>query len=339
MLLQEHISLKNLNTFGINAQARYYVRIDTIQNLFDLLAHPSFLTLPRLVLGGGSNLLLLKDFEGIVIHVAINGIAIVRENKNYVWVQAGAGVNWHQLVLHCVAKGYAGIENLSLIPGTVGAAPMQNIGAYGVELSDVFESLEALEICSGKIHAFDKVACAFGYRDSIFKNNLKEQYIILNVTLRLHKKPRFKTTYGTLRSILESMDVQELSIKTISDAIIHIRQSKLPDPMRLGNAGSFFKNPIITQLQFEQLKRTYPDMHGYIQPEGRVKVSAAWLIEQCAWKGKKRGAIGVHRQHALVLVNYGGGTGKEVYQLARDIQQSVKEQFSIEIMPEVQLIR
>ena len=338
MLLQEHVSLKNLNTFGIPAQARYYVRIDTLQSLRDLLARPSLRALPRLVLGGGSNLVFLNDFQGIVMHMAIKELTTIRADKDHVWVQAGAGVNWHQLVLHCVANGYAGIENLSLIPGTVGAAPMQNIGAYGVELCDVFESLEALEVRSGAVHTFDQAACAFGYRDSIFKNALKGQYIILNVTLRLQKTPTFQTAYGVIQSTLDAMNVQALSIKAISDAVIHIRQSKLPDPARLGNAGSFFKNPVMAPAQFKQLQAKYPQIPGYEQPEGQVKVPAAWLIEQCGWKGKTRGPVGVHKQQALVLVNYGGGTGQALFQLAQDIQQSVKERFGIEIKPEVHLI-
>ena len=338
MLLQEHVSLKDLNTFGIHAQARYYIRINDAQCLHDFLLHKKLQPLPRLILGGGSNLLFLNDFKGIVIHMAIGGIATIREDRAHVWVKAGAGVDWHTLVLHCVEHGYAGIENLSLIPGTVGAAPMQNIGAYGVTLSEVFESLEAMEIHSGEVRTFGREDCAFGYRDSIFRGTLKEQYIILSVTLSLQKKPIFRTTYGALQDTLQTMNVQELSIKAMSDAVIYIRQNKLPDPALLGNAGSFFKNPILTQQQFEKLKRTHPNMPGYAQPKGQVKVPAAWLIEQCGWKGKKRGAVGVHKQQALVLVNYGDGTGREVYQLARDIQQSVKDLFSIEIMPEVNLI-
>src|SRR3569623_118723 len=270
MLLQEHISLKKLNTFGIDAQARYYIRIDTTKSLLNLIAHPYFPTLPRLILGGGSNILLLNDFEGIVIHMAINGIATIRETEDYVWVQAGAGVDWHQLVLHCIANGYAGIENLSLIPGTVGAAPIQNIGAYGVELSDVIESLDALEIYSGKIHVFNQVACAFGYRESIFKNDLKGQYIILNVTLKLNKKPTFQTSYGDIQSTLEAMNIQKLSIKAISDAIIYLRQNKLPDLAHLGNAGSFFKNPVLTQARFTELQIKYPQKPGYKQPDDQV---------------------------------------------------------------------
>ena len=338
MLLQEHVSLKPFNTFGIDAEARYYLQVASLQTLRDFLAAPPLAALPQLVLGGGSNVLLLNDFDGVVLHMAISGIAKVKEDQDYVWVQAGAGVNWHQLVLHCIAHNYAGIENLSLIPGTVGAAPIQNIGAYGVELQDVFESLEALEIRTGKVHTFNSAACAFGYRNSIFKREHKGQYIILNVTLRLQKKPTFKTEYGAIQQTLEAMGIQELSIKTISDAIIHIRQSKLPDPAQLGNAGSFFKNPVITETQFKQLQIHYPQIPGYPQPEGQVKVPAAWLIEQCGWKGKTAGAVGVHKQQPLVLVNYGGGTGQAIYQLAQDIQQSVQAQFDIKIGPEVNLV-
>lgn len=338
MLLQEHVSLKDFNTFGIKAQARYYVRIDDVQQLQRLVLAPQLKPLPRLTLGGGSNVLFINNFVGIVLHMAIGGITVTKQDREYVWVKAGAGVNWHMLVLHCVEQGYAGIENLSLIPGTVGAAPVQNIGAYGVTLSDVFESLEAIEVHSGTVHTFSQQDCGFGYRDSIFKNKLKGQYIITSVTLRLHKQPTFRTTYGALQRTLKAMDIQELSIKVISDAVIYTRQSKLPDPARLGNAGSFFKNSIITQQQFERHQHTHPDMPGYGQPGGHVKVPAAWLIEQCGWKGKKRGTVGVHQQHALVLVNYGGGTGQAIYQLAQDIQQSVQEKFDIALMLEVQMI-
>ena len=338
MLLREHVSLRNLNTLGVDVQARYYARIDSIQQLQQLLLDPRLKLLPRFILGGGSNVLFLTNFKGIVIHMAIEGITVVKEDQEHVWVRAGAGVNWHTLVLHCVKQGYAGIENLSLIPGTVGAAPVQNIGAYGVALSDVFESLEAIKVHSGLVHTFSQHDCGFGYRDSFFKTTRKAQYIITSVTLRLHKQPTFRATYGALQRTLEAMNVQALSIKAISDAVIHIRQSKLPDPARLGNAGSFFKNPIITQQQFEHHQHTYPDMPGYGQPGGHVKVPAAWLIEQCGWKGKTRGAIGVHQQHALVLVNYGDGTGQDIFRLAQDIQQSVQQRFDIEITPEVQII-
>ena len=283
-------------------------------------------------------MLFLNDFRGIVIHMAIGGIATIKEDPAHVWIKAGAGVNWHALVLRCVEKGYSGIENLSLIPGTVGAAPIQNIGAYGVTLSDIFESLEAMEVHSGSVHTFTKQDCIFGYRDSVFKHALKEKYVILNITLKLQKKPIFQTAYGTLQETLEAMNIQKPSIKAISDAVIHIRRNKLPDPAILGNAGSFFKNSIIPQQQFAKLRYTYPGIPGYTQPGNQVKVPSAWLIEQCGWKGKRRGAVGVHMHHALVLVNYDNGTGQEVYRLAQDIQQSVRDTFNIEILPEVQLV-
>ncbi|MHA7877464.1 MAG: UDP-N-acetylmuramate dehydrogenase [Bacteroidota bacterium] len=338
MLLQEHVLLEDLNTFGVKAKARYYARINNVQQLLQLLPSFQHQQHPRLILGGGSNVLFTNDFEGMVLHMAIGGIATIREDPNYVWVKAGAGVAWHTLVLYCVQRGYAGIENLSLIPGTVGAAPVQNIGAYGVTLSETFSSLEAMELDAGHVHTFHHQDCAFSYRNSIFKDALKGQYIILNVTLRLHKQPTFQTMYSDLQSTLKAMDTQTHSIKTISDAVIRIRTSKLPDPKQLGNAGSFFKNPTLTTKQFKQLQRAHAELPGYAQPEGQVRVPAAWLIEQCGWKGKKRGAIGVHQQHALVLVNYGGGTGKDIYQLAQDIQQSVQEKFEITLIPEVHVI-
>ncbi len=337
-MLQPHTSLKALNTFQIDAQARYCARIDCVQTLQQALAHPALRGLPRLVLGGGSNVLFVGDFGGAVLHMTMDHTAVVQEDQDYVWVRAAAGTSWHQLVLHCVARGYAGIENLSLIPGTVGAAPIQNIGAYGVELSDVFASLEALEVCSGTVRTFDGAACAFGYRDSVFKHALKDQYIILSVTLRLHKRPAFRTAYGDVLRTLEEMQVKELSIKAISDAVIRIRQRKLPDPAALGNAGSFFKSPIIPQAQLEQLQAEHPAIPGYKLPLDQVKVPAGWLIEQCGWKGKRLGPVGVHQHHALVLVHYGGGTGQDVYRLAQAIQQDVSARFGIALTPEVNLI-
>ena len=338
MSLQEHVSLRSLNTFGVEAQARYYSCIQDIPTLQELLSQDQLRALPKLVLGGGSNLLLVKDFDGWVIHMAIGGIEKLKEDQASVWLKVGAGVAWHELVLYCIAQGYAGIENLSLIPGTVGAAPIQNIGAYGVELSEVFESLEAMEIATGMVRTFTKEACAFGYRDSVFKNKLKGQYIILHVTLRLQKQPTFCTTYGALQATLVTMGVQTLSIKAISDAVIHIRQSKLPDPAKLSNAGSFFKNPTMDQACFEQLKRNYPTLPAYPLVQNQVKIPAAWLIEQCGWKGYRRGPVGVHQHHALILVNHGGATGQAIHQLAQDIQQSVKEQFDVELIPEVNLV-
>lgn len=338
MSLQAYVSLKSLNAFGIEAQARYYSCIKDIATLRGLLLQEQLKILPKLVLGSGSNILFIGNFEGWVIQMAIGGVEKLQEDEAAIWLKVGAGVSWHILVLYCVEQGYGGIENLSLIPGTVGAAPIQNIGAYGVELSEVFESLEAMEVSTGVVKTFSKQVCAFGYRDSIFKNTLRGQYIILNVTLRLQKQPTFRTAYGSIRETLAAMQVRTLSIKAISAAIMHIRQRKLPDPAKLGNAGSFFRNPMINRAYFGQLKSKYPALPGYALEHDQVKLPAAWLIEQCGWKGYRRGPAGVHSHQALVLVNYGGATGQAIYQLAQDIQQSVKERFNIELIPEVNLV-
>jgi len=338
MVVQECVSLKHFNTFGIDAQARYYARIDDVSQLRNFLLSPEFQSFPQLILGGGSNVLLRENFGGIVLHMAIEDIVVLREDYQHVWLKVGAGINWHQLVLHCIRQGYAGLENLSLIPGTVGAAPVHNIGAYGVALSDVIEFLEAIEVRSGQVHTFQKKDCAFGYRDSIFKNSLQGRYIITSVCFRLYKQPRLQITYDEIKATLKKMDVQKLSIQAISDVVIYLRKKKLPDPARLGNAGSFFKNPIITREQFIRLQNMYSNMPGYAQTRGQVKVSAAWLIEQCGWKGWFNGRVGVYSKHALVLVNYGAGTGQDIYQLMLAIQQSVKDRFSIELTPEVQVV-
>ncbi|MEM7055534.1 MAG: UDP-N-acetylmuramate dehydrogenase [Bacteroidota bacterium] len=338
MSIQAYVSLKSLNTFGVKAQARYYSCIKDTATLRGLLLQEKLKILPKLVVGSGSNILFVGNFGGWVIQMAIGGIEKLQEGEAAIWLKVGAGVSWHTLVLYCVEQGYGGIENLSLIPGTVGAAPIQNIGAYGVELSEVFESLEAMEVNTGVVKTFSKQACAFGYRDSIFKNTLRGRYIILNVTLRLQKQPTFRTAYGSIRETLAAMQVRTLSIKAISAAVIHIRQSKLPDPAKLGNAGSFFRNPMINRAYFEQLKSKYPILPGYALEHDQVKLPAAWLIEQCGWRGYRRGPAGVHSLQALVLVNYGGATGQAIYQLAQDIQQSVKERFNIELIPEVSLV-
>ena len=339
MNLQENISLEPLNTFHVAAKARYYSLIKDAHMLQLLLHHPFIQNLPKLVLGGGSNILFVKDFDGWVIQMALEGIKQVSADSTHVLLRVGAGVSWHSLVVYCVEKGYAGIENLSLIPGTVGAAPIQNIGAYGVELSDVFESLEAIEIRTGALKKFTKEDCAFGYRESIFKNSLQGQYIILYVTLRLAKQPIFHTSYGDLQEVLAAKGVKQLSIQAISDAVVHIRQQKLPDPTLIGNAGSFFKNPIVDQQVANRLKNEYPSLPIYPQTNDQVKLPAAWLIEQCGWKGYRRGAVGVYSHQALILVNYGGASGQEIYQLAQDIQQSVAQKFGIQLVPEVNVIK
>ncbi len=335
MPLEHNVSLKSYNTFGIEVTAANLLRVDSPRVLQQQLDH---LPKPWMILGGGSNVLFTDNFPGTIIKNEIGGREVLREDQNHVWVKLGAGENWHQAVLWAIENSWGGIENLSLIPGTVGAAPMQNIGAYGVELSSSFESLEALNLESGSLRTFNASQCQFGYRYSIFKGALKGQFMILSVILRLSKEPRFNTTYGALKDTLADMGVQEPTLKAVSDAVIKIRQSKLPDPQIIGNAGSFFKNPSIPSSQFQKLKQANPDLPGYPINEDSVKVPAGWLIERCNWKGIRQGAIGVHDQQALVLVNHGGGNGKDLRRLARDIQASVKDTFGIELSPEVNII-
>ena len=327
-----------MHTFGLTVNARFFAEVSTVDDLQAILEEPTLKDMPKLVLGGGSNLLFTKDFEGLVIRIKITGIEKVKEDIEHVWIRAGAGENWHQFVLYCIEQGYGGLENLSLIPGTVGAAPMQNIGAYGVEIKDHFEELDALSIKEGVLKTFTHAACEFAYRHSIFKTGLRDQYIIVSVTFRLDKNPVFNTSYGAIQETLDKNGVQQLSLKAISDAVIEIRQSKLPDPEKIGNAGSFFKNPTISKELYESLKISFPAIPGYDQPEGTVKVPAGWLIEQCGWKGKTVGHVGVHENQALVLVNRGDAKGAEVKALAESIQLSVKEKFGIELIPEVNMV-
>ncbi len=338
--IQSHVSLKPYNTFGIDTNARYWVDVSSEDDLQTLLQLTEFIDEPKLILGGGSNVLLCHDFDGLVVKVNIQGIDIIRNEDNHIYVTAGAGVNWHELVMFCVQKGYAGVENLSLIPGTVGAAPMQNIGAYGVELEQLFESLTAIHISTGEKRTFTHSDCAFGYRESVFKRELKGQYIITTVTFQLDKQPTFHTRYGAIQETLAEMGVSDenLSIKAISDAVIRIRRSKLPDPAQIGNAGSFFKNPEISQPQFDTLKVQYPAMPGYPISNDVVKVPAGWLIEQAGWKGYRAGDAGVHAKQALVLVNYGNATGNEILLLAKKVQESVFAMFGITISPEVNIV-
>lgn len=338
-IIQENINLKSLNTFGIDAKTRYFASIQNINELKELLSHSLYKNSHKLILGGGSNILFTSDFPGLVIKNDIKKIQILSEDDMYIWIEVGAGENWHEFVTYCVANGYAGIENLSLIPGTVGAAPIQNIGAYGVELCDVFSELKAFDLKSGNVITFLKEECGFGYRDSVFKNNYKNKFMILSVTLRLNKVPIFHTQYGNIQETLEKMQIEQLNIKAISDAVIKIRRSKLPDPKELGNAGSFFKNPIISMLHFVELKKKFPNIPSFpISEEQKVKIPAGWLIEQCGWKGKRFGDIGVYDKQALIMVNFGNGSGADIQHLAHKIQLSVKKQFEIELSPEVNLI-
>lgn len=336
--VEKNVSLKSYNTFGLGAKSELFATVTSTEELRSLLQNSEFKSFPKLYLGGGSNVLFTQNFTGMVVLNRIKGVEVVREDQEHVWIKAGAGENWHELVMYCVGNNYAGMENLSLIPGTVGAAPMQNIGAYGVEIKDFFESLEALNLESLEVETFDAAACKFGYRESVFKHEKKGKYVILNVIFRLNKIPVFHVEYGAIRTTLEEMNVTELSIKAISDAVIQIRQSKLPDPAEIGNAGSFFKNPEIPKTQFAKLKGLYPEMPSYPINDDTVKVPAGWLIEHAGWKGKRFGEIGVHAKQALVLVNYGNGKGDDIKKLAFDIQDSVNRKFGIKLSPEVNFI-
>jgi len=346
MQIQENISLKQYNTFGINVNAKQFAifsDIDELEELLSFTIHPA--PVPSsgrdsrlLVLGGGSNILFTKNFDGLVLKNELKGIELVKEDEHYYYIKAGAGENWHGLVMHCLEKGYAGLENLSLIPGCAGASPMQNIGAYGVEIKDVFESLEAYHINDKKTIQFTLNDCHFGYRESVFKNIYKGQFIILHVTYRLRKQPVYNTSYGAIEQELENMGVKDLSIQAISQAVINIRSSKLPNPAEIGNAGSFFKNPQIPKHQFDELKRMYANMPGYIVNDNEMKVAAGWLIEQCGWKGYREGDAGVHAKQALVLVNYGNAKGVDIYALSTKVIESVQAKFGITLEREVNIV-
>ncbi|MCX6316131.1 MAG: UDP-N-acetylmuramate dehydrogenase [Bacteroidetes bacterium] len=342
MQIQENISLRPYNSFGIDVRAARFASFTSEDELATLLADLS--PDKYLILGGGSNLLLTGDFNGIVLKNEIKGITELHEDSEYVYIRAGAGENWHQFVLYCIERNWAGIENLSLIPGNVGASPMQNIGAYGVEIDDVFHSLEAWHITDKKKVTFTNSDCAFAYRESVFKNIYKDQFVILNVTYQLRKKPRFHTSYGAIEQELERMGVQELSIKAVSDAVIHIRSSKLPNPAETGNAGSFFKNPSVSKEKYWQLQTLHPSIVGYDNADGSVKLAAGWLIEHCgpqegiSWKGYRQGDAGCHARQALVLVNYGHASGKEIYDLSEQILQSVNDKFGVMLEREVNII-
>ena len=335
MIFQQNYSLKKLNSFGINAYAKNFASFTNEKDLSEFVEQNND---RKLILGGGSNILFTKNFDGLVLKNEIAGIKIVKEDDNHVYVKAGAGVGWHQFVLYCVDNNFAGAENLSLIPGSVGASPMQNIGAYGVELKDIFYELEAYHLHEKKLVVFSKADCEFGYRESVFKNKYKNQFVITSVTFKLNKVPVFNTTYGTIEAQLEKMGIQTLSIKAISDAVISIRQSKLPDPKIIGNAGSFFKNPTINNEQFEILKTAYPLIVGYAGANDETKVAAGWLIEQCGWKGYREGDAGCHEKQALVLVNYGEAVGEEILELSERIIDSVKLKFGIMLQREVNIV-
>ena len=336
--IQENISLKEYNTFGLEANARYFCEINSKEDLIKLISSDLFKKSKYLILGGGSNILLTSDYDGLVIKNNICGQEIIEENEAFVKIRSYSGNVWHKLVIYCVNNGWGGIENLSLIPGSVGAAPMQNIGAYGVELKNVFESLEAIELSTGKLKTFSKADCKFEYRQSIFKNKLKDKFFIYSINLKLSKSPDINTSYGAIKDTLKEMKISDPGIKDVSNAVISIRRSKLPDPIVLGNSGSFFKNPIIENDFYNKIKKTYPNIVGYPNGETHTKVAAGWLIEQCGFKGKRVGNTGSHKDQALVLVNYGNAKGEEIWSLAKNIKKSVKETFGIDIDPEVNII-
>ncbi len=334
----KNVSLKPYNTFGIDQKASNFCEITTTQDLISLVKEGSIADRPFLVLGGGSNILLTKDFDGLVLKNGIKGIEVVEETGAYVRVKVGAGENWHEFVMYALDHHWAGVENLALIPGTVGAAPMQNIGAYGVEIKEVFHSLEAVDLSNGSLRVFDKAECAFGYRESVFKKELKDKYVITSVIFQLNKQPNYNTSYGAIADTLSEMGVQELSIRAIAEAVISIRQSKLPDPAEIGNSGSFFKNPVVHKSLHASIKSEFSNVPGYPVSEDEIKIPAAWLIEQAGWKGYRSGQIGVHQRQPLVLVNYGGGKGQDILALAKEIQKSVKEKFGVLLNPEVNII-
>jgi len=338
MEIQKNYPLKNLNTFGLDVKAQLFANVKNEEQLQLLITDENFKDLPKFILGGGSNILLKSDFEGLVIKISIPGIEIVQEENDSVLIKAGAGELWHDLVLFSVERNLGGIENLSLIPGTVGAAPMQNIGAYGQEIADTFEKLEGLYSGNGKKEVFGRGQCKFGYRNSIFKNELKNKFVITSVFLRLNKNPELKLHYGTIRQEIDKLGKKEIAVADVSEVICKIRQSKLPDPKQIGNAGSFFKNPEVTQEQFKNLKKKYPEIVGYPIEDKKVKLAGGWLIENCGWKGKMIGKVGSHSKQALVLVNYGDANGKDILNLAKDIKDSVFEKYNVMLEEEINII-
>ncbi len=338
MQILRNASLQEINTFGIEANCQALATFSTAEELKEILQNSDFQHLPKLILGGGSNLLFTKNFEGLVLKNEIAGIELVGEDKHHYKVKVGAGENWNDFVQYCIANNWAGLENLSLIPGNVGASPMQNIGAYGVEIKDRFAELEAFNLERLEVETFDGTACQFGYRESVFKKELKGKYIILNVTFNLLKTPDFSIHYGAIQDELDAMGVEKLTIKNIGQAVTNIRNSKLPNPKDLGNAGSFFKNPVIDQKSWEKISKAHPEIPNYPAGEGQVKLAAGWLIEQAGFKGVRNGNCGMHAKQALVLVNYGGATGDEIYAHSSLVQKGVFEKFGVKLEREVNII-
>jgi len=338
MVIQKNISLKRYNTFGVDYNAKYFVEINYKNDLIKLHQKKLFKQEKKLVLSGGSNILFTKDYDGIVIKNNIKGQKVINEDKDFIFLKIGAGECWHEVVMKCVKNNWGGIENLSLIPGNSGTAPMQNIGAYGVEIKETFINLEAFDISTGKIINFNKKQCEFDYRESVFKNEKKDKFIIINITLRLNKNPKVNIEYGDIKKTLSRKNIKNPTIKDVSDAVIEIRQSKLPDPKIIGNSGSFFKNPIVSNHFLKKTLYNHPDIVHYKISDNKSKIAAGWLIEKAGWKGVTKKNYGVHKNQALVLVNYGGAHGKEIFELSRLIIEDVKSKFGITLEREVNII-
>lgn len=339
MKILENYPLKDITTFHAKVFAKQYAEFSSVAELKEILLSDIVKGKPFMILGGGSNLLFTGDYNGVIIRNAIKGIEVIQDSGDDIYIKANGGEKWHDFVLYCVSHNYGGVENLSLIPGTVGAGPIQNIGAYGVELKDTLQEVEALNIHTGELKTFSNADCKFGYRESIFKGEQKGNYVIVSVTFKLNKNPKkVNASYGTISKELEFMGITNPGIADVSKAVINIRSSKLPDPDKIGNAGSFFKNPVISNSIFEKIKQQFPDIVSFHAHEGYTKLAAGWLIEQCGWKGKRIGDAGVHKDQALVLVNYGDATGKEIYDLSTKVIEAVKTKFGVTLEREVNLI-
>jgi UDP-N-acetylmuramate dehydrogenase len=338
MRIEENASLEPYNTLRVAARCRFLVQLQSLTDVHEFAADTRLRRMPRLILGGGSNLLLRGDFDGVVARVALRGVETVRSDAVAVYLRAAAGEDWHTFVMQAIEQGYTGLENLSLIPGTAGAAPIQNIGAYGVELSDVLHCVETVHTVSGETRTFDKEACRFSYRDSIFRHAANAEHIVTAITVRLPHTPCYVTDYRGVQQALQDNGVTEPDARSISQAVCQLRRAKLPDPARLGNAGSFFKNPVLTATQLTSLRRQHSQLPAYRQPDGNYKVPAAWLLERCGWKGRRQGDAGFYDRHALVLVNHGHASGEELLALAGSARQDVLDRFGIELDFEPQIV-
>jgi len=339
MIVEDNYDLTQLNSFGISARSKHYCSVTSVEELASILSNPKYKILPQLPLGGGSNLLLTKDYEGLVIKMDINGIEKTNEDDDFFYISVGAGINWHQFVLHCIDNNWPGVENLSLIPGNVGAAPLQNIGAYGVEVKDVIDSVQYYNLNKKQVITLEGKDCEFGYRTSIFKTELKGHSYITQVNFKLPKSTTLKMDYGAIKQELEINNIETPTIRDISNAVIAIRSSKLPDPKKIGNAGSFFKNPVVSTEMARELLSKYPDAPNYKVGDDLVKIPAGWLIETAGWKGKTfDDSFGVHKNQALVLVNYKNATGKQIYDLSQNILEDIESRFGIKMEREVNIL-